>query len=82
MQKDKKKQPCLKVVFKRLKGVERSSSAWKAEIVSRYMTSALLMLLIYNFRKKMSIINVLLQILGIFYCKSWEFDSFFVTLPL
>lgn len=59
MQRDKKKQPCLKVVFKRMKGVEPSSSAWKAEIISRYMTSALLMLLIYNFRKKMSIINLI-----------------------
>ena len=28
------------------------------------------------------VINVLLQILRIFYCKSWEFDSFFVNLPL
>ena len=37
----------------RQKGVEPSSSAWKAEIMSRYMTAAKLMI-IYSKIKKLS----------------------------
>ena len=36
----KKALPKLGSAFQRMKGVEPSSSAWKAEIISRYMTSA------------------------------------------
>ena len=52
----KKKLPGNPESFKieRMKGVEPSSSAWKAEIISRYMTSAK-MFIIYKSHKKMSI---------------------------
>ena len=41
IKKSAQKNPCTaRVLSKRQKGVEPSSSAWKAEIMSRYMTAA------------------------------------------